>query len=222
MEFIFMLTHDDRTVGNAMAVYRTLAGSDLRLIGFKDVGVDGTALSELTKAMHDDGRTVFLEVVSTSRDAELHSIEAALEVGVDYIMGGTHVDDALALIVEAEVSYLPFPGTVIGHPSILEGSLDEIADHAARLTARPGVTGLDLLAYRHRTVDPIALTEAVVAAASGPVVAAGSVDSAERIRALAGAGVWAFTIGGAIFEHRLPGAPSIPDQVNWVLEVAGQ
>ena len=37
------------------------------------------------------------------------------------------------------------------------------------MTARPGVYGLDLLAYRHRTVDPVALTRTVVKAAAGPV-----------------------------------------------------
>jgi hypothetical protein len=111
---------------------------------------------------------------------------------------------------------------VVGHPSELQGSIEEIAGHAAELTARPGVSGLDLLAYRHGGVDPVALTRAVVDSAQGPVIAAGSVDREERIRALAGAGAWAFTIGGAVFDGVLPGAPSIPDQVEWVLEVAGQ
>jgi uncharacterized protein related to proFAR isomerase len=66
------------------------------------------------------------------------------------------------------------------------------------------------------------LTKAVVESSAGPVIAAGSVDSEERIRALAGAGAWAFTIGGAIFDGLLPGGPSIPAQVEWVLEVAAR
>jgi hypothetical protein len=111
---------------------------------------------------------------------------------------------------------------VVGHPSELQGSIEEIAGEAAELTARPGVSGLDLLAYRHGGVDPVALTRAVVDSARGPVIAAGSVDREERIRALARAGAWAFTIGGAVFDGVLPGAPSIPAQVEWVLEVAGQ
>jgi uncharacterized protein related to proFAR isomerase len=91
--------------------------------------------------------------------------------------------------------------------------MDEIADSAREITSRPGVAGLDLLAYRW-SGDVPALVRAVVAAASGPVIAAGSVDSAERIRALARAGAWAYTIGGAIFEGRLPAGPSVREQVD--------
>lgn len=222
MEFIFMLTHGDRTVENAVDVYRQVAGTGLRMVGFKDVGVTPDVLRSLTDEIHDDGRPMFLEVVSTSRDDELRSIEAALEAGVDYVLGGTHVDDALGLIDGAAVEYCPFPGVVVGHPSQLQGSIEEICAHSAELTARPGVSGLDLLAYRHTGVDPVALTKAVVESSAGPVIAAGSVDSEERIRALAGAGAWAFTIGGAIFDGRLPGAPSIPAQVEWVLEVTAR
>lgn len=220
MEFIFMLTHDDRTVEDAMDVYRQIRETPLRFVGFKDVGATRETLASLTEAMHQDGRRVFLEVVSTSRDQELSSVEAALEVGVDYLLGGTSYDDALTLIDGAPIRYCPFPGRVVGHPSRLEGSIEEIADHAAHLVSRPGVHGLDLLAYRHATVDPILLTKTVVDRTGRPVIAAGSVDSENRIRDLAAAGAWAFTIGGAIFEGRLPGAPSLAAQIEWVMEVA--
>jgi hypothetical protein len=33
------------------------------------------------------------------------------------------------------------------------------------------------------------------------------------------AGAWGFTIGGAIFEERLPGAPSVREQVARVLAI---
>ena len=65
--------------------------------------------------------------------------------------------------------------------------------------------------------DVEALTAAVKASASGPVIAAGSVDSLERIAALRRIGVWGFTIGGAIFEGRFAGAPSVPAQIETVL-----
>jgi phosphoribosylformimino-5-aminoimidazole carboxamide ribonucleotide (ProFAR) isomerase len=80
-----------------------------------------------------------------------------------------------------------------------------------------GVHGLDLLAYRHPTADVAALTRAVVEAASGPVIAAGSVASLEQIATLDAAGAWGFTIGGAIFEGKLPGGPSISEQIKHVL-----
>jgi hypothetical protein len=220
LEFIFMLTREDRTVDDALAVYGEVAGTDLSLVGFKDVGASGETLGALTDAMHEDGRTVFLEVVSTSRDDELRSVEAALACGVDYVMGGTHVDDVLPLLAGSSVRYCPFPGTVVGHPSRLRGSIDDIAADAARLTVMPGVEGVDLLAYRHDEVDPPDLVDAVVRAATGPVIVAGSIDGEERIKAMAARGAWAFTVGSAIFAGMLPGAPSIPAQVQWAVDMA--
>lgn len=217
-----MLTHNDQTVENAMEVYNEIRDTPLRLVGFKDVGATPATLGSLTDAMHADGREVFLEVVSTSRDEELRSIEAALGVGVDYLLGGTHYDDALDLLEGSPLRYFPFPGTIVGHPSRLEGSLEAIAEHGRELVSKPGVHGLDLLAYRHSSVDPPSLTRAVVEASQHPVIAAGSVDSEQRIVDLASAGAWAFTIGGAIFEGQLPGAPSISSQIEWTMEVANR
>lgn len=218
MDFIFMLTNHDATVPDAVEVYESIRTTGLRLVGFKDVGASPDTLRRLTDTMHQDGRTVFLEVVSTSPDDELRSIEAGLGLGVDVIMGGTNHQAALALLGEAPVRYFPFPGTVVGHPSELRGSIEDIASHAAELTSHSAVGGLDLLAYRHRTVDPVDLTRAVVAASNGPVVVAGSIDRAERIRGVAGAGAWAFTIGGAIFDGVLPGAPDMGAQIEWTLQ----
>ena len=53
------------------------------------------------------------------------------------------------------------------------------------------------------------------------MIAAGSVASVAQIEALAAAaGAWGFTIGGAIFEGRLPGGPSVAGQVREVLRAA--
>lgn len=226
IEFIFMLTRDDRTVADAEAVYDSIRDTDLRLIGFKDVGLPPARLRALASAMRADGREVFLEVVSEHADDELRSVAAALEIGVDWLMGGTHPDEALAVLDQVgpvgtpgRPRYCPFPGSVVGHPSILNGTVEEIAASARALTARPGVHGLDLLAYRWAGDVPT-LVRAVTAASSGPVIAAGSVDSADRINALAAAGAWAFTIGGAVFDARLPAGPSVREQVEGALALA--
>jgi hypothetical protein len=223
VEFIFMLTHDDRTVPNALDVYREIQDTDLGYVGFKDIGLPTAELAELAAAMRADGREVFLEVVSERLEDELRSIEASIEIRPDWLMGGTHADEALAILdrigppgTPGRPRYCPFPGRVVGHPSILEGTISEIATSAAELTDRDGVDGLDLLAYRWEGDVP-ALVRAVVGAASGPVIAAGSVDSAKRIDALASAGAWAFTIGGAIFDRRLPAGPSVREQVDCAL-----
>jgi hypothetical protein len=220
IEFIFMLTHHDRTVPDAEKILADLRGTGLRFVGCKDVGATPERLRDLVARAHDDGLEMMLEVVSTSRDDELASVHAAADAGFDWVLGGTHATDAAGLLAGSGIRYCPFPGTIVGHPSVLEGGIDEIARSAAELTALDGVYGVDLLAYRHATADVGALTAAVVAAASGPVIAAGSVVDADQIRTLAAAGAWGFTIGGAIFEGRLPGGPDIAAQVRAVLDVA--
>jgi hypothetical protein len=217
IEFIFMLTHHDSTVPDTLAVYEQTRDSGLRYVGFKDVGVSTAVLTEVTRAAHADGLQVMLEVVSTSEQDELRSLHAAAEIGVDWVLGGTHADAGAKILEGAGVRYCPFPGTVTGHPSVLSGSVGEIAEHAAALTGLVGVHGVDLLAYRHTGVDPVALTRAVVQASSGPVIVAGAIETTGQIRAVAEAGAWGFTIGGAIFEGRLDGGPGIAGQLREVL-----
>jgi hypothetical protein len=221
IEFIFMLTQDDMTVGNALAAYEEIRGTDLRYVGFKDIGASQSQLTEITRRAHEDGREVMLEVVSTSARAELRSIRMAPGIGVDWVLGGTHITQALPELAGSPIRYCPFPGHVTGHPSVLTGDIAEIASSARTLTAMQGVHGLDLLTYRHPSADPEALTKAVVAASAGPVIAAGSVATADQIRVLARSGAWAFTIGTAIFEGLLPGGPSLKNQVRSVLQAAG-
>ena len=82
------------------------------------------------------------------------------------------------------------------------------------------VDGINLLAYRYDG-DVDALVEAVVGAVSIPVVAAGSVDSSERIRALADRGVWGFTVGTAALDGKFVQQGALTDQLGYILEAAG-
>jgi hypothetical protein len=216
MEFIFMLTHNDSTVENAVQVIDELRGCGLRYIGFKDVGASAELLREITGLAHELEMEVMLEIVTTSGDDEVRSLENALAIGVDWVLGGTHPERGVD-ILGGGVRYCPFPGVVEGHPSVLKGSPEQIAEHARELTATPGIHGVDLLAYRHVDADPLALTRAVVDATTGPVIVAGSIATLEQIEQLDRAGAWGFTIGGAIFESRLPGPPSVRGQIETVL-----
>jgi hypothetical protein len=208
-EFIFMLTHNDSTVGDALEVLELVKSTGLRHIGF-----------ELTAAAHAAGLTVYLEVVSVDRVDEMASIDAAIAAGVDWILGGTFAAEATEKLAGKNIKFAPFPGRIVGHPSALEGTIEEIAAHAAELTNLRGVTGVDLLAYRHASVDPLELTAAVVKAVGGPVIAAGSVVSEAQITGLARAGAWGFTIGGAIFDGVLPGKKDVVSQVRTALAFA--
>ncbi len=215
--FVFMLTHGDRTVDNAPEIVPTLADTGLRYIGFKDVGADLGRQRELTALCHDAGFEVMLEVVSTSKEAEMASLRSAAEAGFDWVLGGTHGAETAGMLPDG-VRYCPFPGRVVDHPSVLLGTIDEIAADAERLTGLDHVGGLDLLAYRHPTADPLELIRAVVARSSGPVIVAGSIADIDRAVAVSEAGAWGYTIGSAIFDGLLPGAPSIAEQVRRVLE----
>jgi hypothetical protein len=219
VEFILMLTRNDVTVADALEVYAGLAGLPLRYVGFKDIGLPFERLRALADAIRAGGQQVMLEVVSERRDDELRSARAAVDLGVDYLMGGTHANDVSRLIAGSSIRYCPFPGTVVGHPSVLQGTIEAIAASAARLATQPGVHGLDLLAYRYQG-DVEALVAAVVRAAM-PVIAAGSISMPAQIRRLDALGVWGFTVGTAIFERRFaPHDRSLRAQVEAVLAIA--
>ena len=130
----------------------------------------------------------------------------AAEVKPDYCIGGTLIPEIQEILRGTGVKFMPYVGQIVGHPCLLRGSIDEIVADTKAAAAR-GVDGINLLAYRYDG-DVDALVQAVVDATDLPVICAGSVDSAERIRALAGHGVWAFTIGTAALDGVLvPGAP---------------
>lgn len=221
MDFIFMLTNNDRTVDDALAVLQEVKSTGLTHVGFKDVGATPEQQRALADSAHEAGMTVYLEVVSTSLEAELASVAAGRAAGVDWILGGTNPEQALPILARSGTRYAPFPGRIVGHPSVLEGTVAEISADAARLTALDGVNGVDLLAYRHQSVDPLALTAAVVAASAGPVIAAGSVVTQDQVDGLKRAGAAAFTIGGAIFDGRLPG-DGVAGQVKAALDWASR
>ena len=227
IEFIFMLTRDDQTVPDALEVYGTLRDTDLRYVGFKDIGLPPARLRELARAMRSDGREVFLEVVSERAEDELRSVQAALDIGVDWLIGGTHPDEALAILdtigppgTPGRPRYCPFPGRVVGHPSILEGTLDEIAESAHELTARPGgrrprPAGLSLGGRRPGTRSRRRRCGLGRSGHRGRQRRLGRADRCARR-----AGAWAFTIGGAIFDRRLPAGASVREQVECALAMS--
>lgn len=217
--FILMLTHNDRTVADARALYERVRPTALRCVGFKDVGLPWDELRELGRLIQADGRQLMLEVVSTTREAELASVEAAARLKVDHVLGGRHARDAVALLRGSRVRYWPFAGRTVGHPTRLEGSLAEIVDDARALASLDGVHGLDLLAYRFQGDVP-ALARAVVDAVPVPVIAAGSIHGPARIAAMREAGAWGFTVGSALVDGSFALDP-LRAQVQSILALDG-
>ncbi|ONG53247.1 4-hydroxythreonine-4-phosphate dehydrogenase [Pseudoroseomonas deserti] len=213
-DFIFMLTRQDRTIAEAAGPCATALACGVRHIGFKDIGLPFAALRDLAAQIRAGGATSYLEVVSRDPESERRSIEAARALGVDVVLGGTGVAAAAALLAGSGLRYMPFPGRVEGHPSRLEGSLDDIVASAVQRAAHPGVDGLDLLAWR-ATGDVPALIAAVCRATAKPVIVAGSIDSPAQIAALRAAGAAGFTIGTAALEGRFPAeGPGLPEQLR--------
>lgn len=213
-----MLTRDDRTIPDARAVYESVAATGVGHVGCKDLGLPRAELARLMDDIRANGHTSYLEVVSESEEATLKSARVATEVAPDYLIGGTLVEPVRDIIAGTGLQFFPYIGTVIDHPCLLRGTIGEIAEDARRVEEL-GVDGINLLAYRYDG-DVDALVEAVLSASSLPVIAAGSVDSADKIRALGDRGVWAFTIGTAALDGKLvPGAP-LEEQLRYVLDAA--
>jgi len=203
LRFIFMLTRNDRTVADASQHLRTALRLGVRHIGFKDIGLPPDQLKALNAGIRAAGATSYLEVVSLDRESEIVSARAAVEIGVDVLLGGTHVDDVLPILRGTGIRYFPFAGRISGHPSVLEGTIEEIVESAKAITARDGVDGLDLLAYRSKEDVP-ALMRAVCAAVTKPVIMAGSIHTPERIGLVKDAGAAGFTIGTAALDGDYP------------------
>jgi hypothetical protein len=219
MDFIFMLTRQDRTVPDCLEVLGQIAPLGLTHIGFKDIGADEPTLRNLNERIKAMGAQSYLEVVATSPEAALNSARAAASIGVDHLLGGTQVAETLAILQGTGVKYYPFPGTPIGHPTRLGGDAALIAAHTAAYTAQ-GCAGVDLLAYRAFEADPIDLVKAASAACgrSKKLICAGGVDGPDRIAALRDAGANAFTIGSAVFDEAFaPAKPGISAQLQEIL-----
>lgn len=219
MDFIFMLTHHDRTVEAPLEVLDAIRPLELRHIGFKDIGAPYHVLAELTVRIRAAGAISYLEVVSTDPAECLRSARIARDLGVDRLLGGTQVDEILDIVAGSQTAYYPFPGRPIGHPTQLDGTPEDVESQCRTFIGK-GCSGVDLLAFRSTGADPLDLVAACRRGLGrdGYLVVAGSVNTADRIRTLKAAGADAFTIGSAVFDRSFsPERDSIPSQLEDIL-----
>ncbi|HVZ00452.1 MAG TPA: hypothetical protein VHA35_13170 [Dongiaceae bacterium] len=200
MDFIFMLTRQDRTITDCLELFESIRPLKLRHVGFKDVGVSPETLAKLAAAIRDSGATVYMEVVSTTPEACLNSARIATGLGVDRLLGGTDVAGVQAITKGTKTAYLPFPGFPRSHPTKLGGRPEDVEAHCRDFREK-GCEGADLLAYRATEAEPLELVRAARRGlGKGHLVVAGSVSTRAQIMALAEAGADAFTIGSAVFD----------------------
>jgi hypothetical protein len=217
-ELIVMLTHHDQTVPQALKLFKRLRDYPITHWGFKDVGLPPKEMQSVATAMKDAGKVTFLEVVSLSEEEGLRGAHLAVDSGFDILMGTVFYPSIGEYLKDKPVRYYPFPGHVHSHPSILDGTIDDIVAHAGELEGN-GAHGLDLLTYRY-IGDAAQLLKRVVEATKIPIVSAGSIASFERISEVWDAGAWGFTIGSAFFEKKFVPDGSFEENVlavcNWL------
>ena len=199
-ELIVMLTYNDKTVEDALELFNRMRDTPVTHWGFKDVGLPPEEMKKVVDSMNAAGKTTYLEVVSLTEEEGLAGAKLAAECGFNILMGTVFFDSINDYLKAKPVKYYPFPGHVHSHPSILEGTIAEIVQHARDMQAK-GVDGMDLLTYRY-TGDAPKLLREVVKATGVPLVSAGSIDSFDRIAEVRDTGAWGFTIGTAFFEKK--------------------
>jgi hypothetical protein len=217
-ELVVMLTHRDTTVRDAFELFDEVKETPVTHWGFKDVGLPPDRMRETFEAMKRAGKVTYLEVVSLTEQEGLSGARLAVECGVDVLLGTVYFDSIHDYLKDKPIKYYPFPGHVHSHPSILDGTVDEIVKHTRTMTAK-GVDGFDLLTYRY-TGDPVRLLKEVVKATPLPLISAGSIDSFARIIEVRESKAWGFTIGSAFFEKKFTPGGSFKDNMmavwNWL------
>ena len=210
-----MLTYNDETVEDALDVFEQCADLPCRFWGFKDIGLPPAQMNLLVDKMKEHGKTTFLEVVSLTEQECREGARLALDCGFDYLMGTVFYPSVFEFLKGKPIKFLPFCGRVTGHPSVLEGSIEEAISEAKKMEAL-GVDGFDLLAYRY-VGDAEELTRQLIASIELPLVMAGSIDSFDRLDKVKQLNPWAFTIGSAFFDKKFVGDAPFRDQISSVL-----
>lgn len=212
---IIMLTHNDKTVKNALETFEACKDLPIDFWGFKDVGLPKDQMIELINAMKAAGKTTFLEVVSYSEEECMAGAKVAVELGFDYLMGTVYHKSVFDYLNTQDIKFLPFCGKVYGSPSVLEGTFDEIIDDANNLLDM-GVDGIDILAFRHK--QGAELAEEYCKRIDRPVVVAGSINSPERIEFINRINPWAFTIGSALFAQKFAAGEDVRKNLEVVVD----
>ncbi len=214
-ELIVMLTHNDKTVKNAIEVFEQCKDTPVKYWGFKEVGIPIDEMKTLCKMMKDAGKTTFLEVVEYDEEKGMAGAKMAVECGFDILMGTMFFDSINDYTKENGIKYMPFIGKVEERPSVLKGDIDEIIAQGNALKEK-GIYGIDLLGYRY-VGDAVELNRRAVAEIDLPLCLAGSVSSNQRLDEVKAASPWSYTIGSAFFDKKF-GDISIADQIKAVCD----
>jgi hypothetical protein len=215
-----MLTHHDVTISNALQVLDDIKDTGLRCVGCKDTGLRSDQYMKLFNAIRKHGLESFLEVVTYTYEEHFRSINLALKIGADNLIGGmpVHTNRTMEYLKKqgAQLRYYPYIGRITAHPCILGGSVKEIITDGID-AENHGVSGVNLLLYRYNG-NQIKLLSATKNLKTR-IIVAGNVTNFEQIEELKHNSIWAFTIGGAILEKRFVENGTTQQQIQAVLRI---
>lgn len=213
-ELIVMLTHNDLTVENAYQIFEECKDSKALYFGFKEQPLPLEEMKRIFSKMKACGKRTVLEVVEYTEAEGLEGAKMAVECGCDVLMGTIYHESIHQLCKQHNIAYMPFVGSIVDRPSILQGSIESMVKEALDLKAK-GVFGIDLLGYRYDG-DAEQLISEIVSRTDMPVCVAGSIDSYDRLQFVKDIQPWAFTIGSAFFDKQF--GSSIPEQIDTVCD----
>jgi hypothetical protein len=220
VEFIFMLTHHDVTIPNALQVLEEVKNTGLKCIGCKDIGLNLKQYEELFTNFGKYGIESFLEVVSYSEQEHFQGIDLALRVGADNLIGGmpSYTKKTVDYLRQkrARTHFFPYIGRITGHPCALGGTIEEIINDG-KDAEKFGINGINLLLYRYAN-DQRKLLRATRKELNVPLIVAGNVADFTQIEELKESNVWAFTIGGAVLEKKFVENGSTNEQIQAILK----
>lgn len=213
-ELIVMLTHNDLTVENAYQVFEECKNSKALYFGFKEQPLPIEEMQRIFARMKECGKRTVLEVVEYTEAEGLEGAKMAAKCSCDVLMGTCYYESIHQFCQQHNIAYMPFVGSIVGRPSVLQGSIESMVEEAIKLKKR-GVFGIDLLGYRYDANAEQLISE-IVSKTNMPVCVAGSIDSYDRLQFVKDIQPWAFTIGSAFFDQKF--GSSIAEQIDIVCD----
>jgi putative N-acetylmannosamine-6-phosphate epimerase len=219
MEFIFMLTHHDVTIPNALQILDEIKDTGVRCVGCKDIGLSFDQYKELFQMLKKGEIESFLEVVTYKDEEHFRAVDLALKIGADNLIGGmpAYTKKTMDYLKQkhSQLRFYPYIGTITGHPCILGGGVREII-RDGKEAEKHGVSGINLLLYRYseNQKELLAATKEL----QTRLIVAGNVADFEQIKELKRNGIWGFTIGGAVLEGKFVKNGTTKEQIEAVLK----
>lgn len=211
---IVMLTHNDKTIDNAIDVFEQCKDSQAKYFGIKDGSLSLSEMQKIYAYMKEHNKITVFEIVQYEEEESLKYAKMAKDCQIDIVMGTCYFESVHKLCLENNLKYMPFIGQIHDRPSILSGEIVDIVAQANSYKEK-GVDGIDLLGYRY-VGNPEVLNETIVSQVDLPIIIAGSIDSYQRLDEMKRISPFAFTIGSAFFDHKF--GQDLTEQINLVCD----